>query len=222
LKKLKAVCHEYRHGLLFLYALVYFPWFGFVEQHVTRHFHIVHMVLDNYIPFVEYFVIPYLLWFAYVSIPLVYFFLYNKEDFKKMCMFLFTGMTIFLIISTVYPNGSYIRPIVFPRDNIFTDLVKMVYASDTPTNLFPSIHVYNSVGTHLALKHSDAFRNRKLLLHGSRILSILIILSTLFIKQHSVFDVLTGLGLSVFMYLLVYAPDFSEVKRTITVKVRPQ
>jgi len=220
LQKIRRLCHDYRHGLLFLYALIYFPWFGFVEQHVTRHFHIVHMVLDDYIPFVEYFVVPYLLWFAYVSVPLVYFFLHDKEDFKKMCMFLFTGMTVFLIISTVYPNGSYIRPIVFPRENIFTDLVKMVYASDTPTNLFPSIHVYNSVGTHLALSHSKAFSEKKILLHGSRILSILIILSTLFIKQHSVFDVLTGLGMAFFMWLLVYAPSFGEVRSTGGIKVR--
>lgn len=220
MQKLRRLCYEYRHGLLFLYAFIYFPWFGFVEHHVTRHFHIVHMVLDNYIPFVEYFVVPYLLWFAYVSVPLVYFFLHDKEDFKNMCMFLFTGMTIFLIISTVYPNGSYIRPIVFPRDNVFTDLVKMIYASDTPTNLFPSIHVYNSVGTHLALKYSKAFSKNRFLLHASRVLCILIILSTMFIKQHSLFDVLTGLILSFFMWLLVYAPAFEEAEDTGKLKVR--
>ena len=122
-------------------------------------------------------------------------------------MFLFTGMTIFLIISTVYPNGAYLRPIVFPRDNVFTDLVKMIYSSDTPTNLFPSIHVYNSIGTHLALSNSKHFKERKRFLLASQVTCILIILSTMFIKQHSLFDVLTGIGLSFFMWLLVYAPD---------------
>ncbi|MGN0312622.1 MAG: phosphatase PAP2 family protein [Lachnospiraceae bacterium] len=212
--KVKNVCSQYRHAVWFLYILIYMPWFAFVEQHVTSRFHIVHMVLDDYIPFVEYFVVPYLLWFAYVSITVVYFFFHNKEDFRKCCMFLFTGMTIFLIISTVYPNGTYLRPIVFPRDNVFTDLVKFVYAMDTPTNLFPSIHVYNSIGIHLALKNSKDFKHRKGFLRASSVLCILIILSTMFIKQHSLFDVLTGMGLSFFMWLLVYAPESVHQRST--------
>lgn len=206
-KKIKQLYKDYRHGLLFLYALIYMPWFAFVESHVTRRFHIVHMVIDDYIPFIEYFVVPYLLWFAYVSITIVYFFLHDKEDFRRMCMFLFSGMTIFLIISTIYPNGAYLRPIVFPRDNIFTDMVRFIYSTDTPTNLFPSIHVYNSLGTHFALANSKDFKNRKGLLLGSQILCILIILSTMFIKQHSVFDVVTGIIMGFAMWLLVYAPD---------------
>ncbi|MCR4956437.1 MAG: phosphatase PAP2 family protein [Lachnospiraceae bacterium] len=218
-EKFKSLCKQYSHGILFLYAFIYMPWFALVENHVTRHFHIVHMVLDDYIPFVEYFVVPYLFWFIYVSATLVFFFFYSKEDFKKACLFLFTGMTIFLIISTVYPNGAHIRPIVFPRDNIFTDLVKMVYASDTATNLFPSIHVYNSIGIHLALKNSDAFKNRKKFLLASQITCILIILSTMFIKQHSVFDVLTGMGLAFFMWLLVYAPVGVLEKGSTTVSL---
>ncbi len=211
--KLKKLCQEYRHGLILLYGLIYLPWFSFVEHYVTRRFHIVHMVMDDYIPFIEYFVIPYLLWFVYVSVTLVFFFLQSKDDFKRMCLFMFTGMTIFLIISTIYPNGTYLRPIVFPRDNVFTDLVKMIYAADTPTNLFPSIHVYNSIGTHLALKNSTIFKKKKGFLLASQVLCILIILSTMFIKQHSLFDVLTGIGLAFFMWLLVYAPDALPTRR---------
>lgn len=212
--KAKRLCEKYNHAVWFLYVPLYLIWFAFIEQHVTSRFHIVHMILDDYIPFVEYFVVPYLLWFVYVCVTVLYFFFHNKEDFKKCCTFLFTGMTIFLIISTVYPNGTYLRPIVFPRDNVFTDLVKLVYAMDTPTNLFPSIHVYNSIGIHLALKNSEAFKNRKGFLRASSVLCILIILSTMFLKQHSVFDVLTGMGLSFFMWLLVYAPESVRQRKT--------
>lgn len=218
--KLNTFWRNHRHALLFLYALIYMPWFAFLESHVTRRFHIVHMVMDDYIPFVEYFIVPYLFWFVYVSAAFVFFFFYDKEDFKKMCLFLFTGMTIFLIISTIYPNGTYIRPIVFPRDNVFTDLVKMVYAADTPTNLFPSIHVYNSIGTHLAIKNSNAFKDKRYVVFSSQIVSILIILSTMFVKQHSLFDVLTGIGLGFFMWLLVYAPDHVTVPHTSHASLR--
>lgn len=38
-------------------------------------------------------------------------------------------------------------------------------------------------------------------------LCVSIILSTMFLKQHSLFDVLTGLGLASAMYVLVYRQD---------------
>ncbi len=165
------------------------------------------MSIDDAIPFVEYFIIPYLLWFAYIAITVMYFFLKNKNEFYRLCAFLFVGMTVFLIISTVYPNGHYLRPTVFERENIFTDLVRLLYRADTPTNLFPSIHVYNSIGVNIAIWHSEEFKKSKSIRYGSAVLMVSIILSTMFLKQHSVFDVITGIVFSVFMYTFVYAKD---------------
>ncbi len=217
-EKLSLLWRDYGHGIIFLYALIYLPWFAFLENHVTRHFHVVHMVLDDYIPFVEYFVIPYLFWFVYISATGLYLFLTNKEDFKRYGLFICVGMTIFLIISTVYPNGAYLRPIVFPRDNFCTDLVKLLYSQDTATNLFPSLHVYNAIGAHLALRYNSFFRGKKPFIHASSVCCILIVLSTMFIKQHSVFDVLMGIFMALGMWLIVYAP-FSELqKKTVNNK----
>ena len=95
-------------------------WFIWLEKNTTGHCRIIHMAADDYIPFCEVFVIPYLLWFVYVSAVVIYFFFKNKEDYYRTCIFLFTGMTIFLIISTLWPNGQHLRPTVMPRDNIFT------------------------------------------------------------------------------------------------------
>ena len=131
---------------------------------------------------------------------------------------LFSGMTIFLIVSTIYPNGHYLRPVYFDHNNIFIQMVKMLYAADTPTNLFPSIHVYNSIAVNIAVWHSSNFKEKKWVRFGSSILMVLIILSTMFLKQHSVFDVVTGIVLSVFMYSLVYTTDWSFL--TITKPVR--
>ncbi len=209
----KELCIRYKHGLCFLYALIYFPWFSIIEKHVTWHFHIVHMALDDMIPFNEFFIIPYLFWFPYVAIPLVYFFLTDKETFLKSCKFLFTGMTLFLIISTIYPNGAYLRPIVFKRDNIFTELVKILYKMDTPTNLFPSIHVYNALGTHLSICYSNKFMGSRAFKTGSLIIAILIVLSTMFIKQHSVFDVITAVVMVCIFWIMFYVKDFSLIRR---------
>ena len=200
-----------KHGLLLLYLLIYFPWFGYLEKTVTTHFHVIHVALDDYIPFCEYFIIPYLSWFAYVAFGVLYFYFKNKDEYFKLCTTLFTGMTVFLTISTLYPNGHYLRPTYFDHNNICIQLVKWLYATDTPTNLFPSIHVYNSICVNAAIWHSEEFKKHKAIRYGSAVLMVLIILSTMFLKQHSVFDVVTGTVLAVFMYSLVYNTNLSFV-----------
>ncbi|MDY5882809.1 MAG: phosphatase PAP2 family protein [Roseburia sp.] len=209
-KKVNEFIAKYKHGLLLLYFLIYLPWFGYLEENVTIHFHVIHVALDDKIPFCEYSIIPYMLWFAYVAWGVAYFFFKNKSEYYKLCAFLFTGMTIFLVISTVYPNGHYLRPTTFERDNIFVQAVQWLYSTDTPTNLFPSIHVYNSLGINMAVWHSENFKKNKPVRYGSAILCISIILSTMFLKQHSVFDVVTGIVLAAFMFSLVYARSWAN------------
>lgn len=202
---LYAFIEKNKYALLLLYFLIYLPWFGHLEKTVTTHFHVIHVALDDYIPFCEFFVIPYFLWFGYVAWGIGYFYLKNKEEYVKLCTVLFTGMTVFLIVSTVYPNGHYLRPTSFERDNIFVHMVQWLYTTDTSTNLFPSIHVYNSIAVNMAVWHSELLRNKRGIRIGSAVLMVSIILSTMFLKQHSVFDVVTGIALAVFMYTLVYS-----------------
>ena len=78
---------------------------------------------------------------------------------------------------------------------------------DTPTNLWPSIHVYNSLGAHFAIIRSKCFEKKKGIRIGSLILASSIIMATMFIKQHSVFDVITAFVMAAVMYTLVYRYD---------------
>lgn len=200
--------NKYRHALpLLLYGIVYLNWFAYLEKTVTSHYRLIHYRPDDLIPFCEVFVIPYLLWFAYVAVVVVYFFFKDKDDYFRACTFLFTGMTVFLIVSTLWPNGHDLRPAAMPRDNIFTQLVAMLYRTDTPTNLWPSIHVYNSLGCHLAVMKSARLEKKKGIRIGSLLLCVSIILSTMFIKQHSVFDVATAFIMAAVMYGIVYGSD---------------
>ena len=59
--------HTYSHAWVLLYAFIYFPWFTYLERHVTDNYFVIHSIFDDYIPFCEYFIIPYLLWFAYMQ-----------------------------------------------------------------------------------------------------------------------------------------------------------
>lgn len=210
----KTLFAKYRHLLLLLYLPIYLIWFSYVESTVTTRFHVIHVALDDYIPFCEYFIIPYLLWFAYVAFGVIYMAFNNRTDYYKLCAFLFTGMTVFLIISTLYPNGHFLRPAYFDHHNLCTRLCEMLYATDTPTNLFPSIHVYNSIGVHLAISHNEKLKKNKTFQFLSFVLMVSIILATMFLKQHSVFDVCTAFLLAYVMYLLVYRRVFSVSSET--------
>lgn len=207
-KKIKYLYWKYKHGIpAILYTIIYMTWFTYLEKSVTSGYRVIHVSLDDHIPFCEYFVIPYFLWFFYVVVVLLYCFFHSREDFKRNFIFLSIGMTIFLIISTLWPNGHHLRPSSMPRENIFTLMVSKLYMTDTATNLWPSIHVYNSLGTHFAVMHSKKLSSNKFILYGSGILATSIIMSTMLIKQHSVFDVTTAFFLSAVMYILVYKSD---------------
>lgn len=207
-QKLTKMYQNYKHALpLILYGIIYMQWFTYLERNVTSHYRLIHLKPDDLIPFCEVFVIPYLLWFAYVAVTVLYFFFKDKDDYFRICTFLFTGMTVFLIISTLWPNGHNLRPTVMPRDNVFTNLVAMLYKTDTPTNLWPSIHVYNSLGCHFAVMKSARLEKHKGIRIGSLLLCVSIILSTVFIKQHSVFDVTTAFIMAAVMYGIVYHSD---------------
>lgn len=76
---------KYKHLWILLYFFVYMAWFNYVEKTVTTHFHVIHVPIDDYIPFCEYFVIPYLLWFPFVGWGIAYMALHNKTDYYKLC-----------------------------------------------------------------------------------------------------------------------------------------
>ncbi len=185
------------------------PWFMWLEKSITT-YHVVHMRLDDMIPFCEYFIIPYLLWFLYVPVVLMYEFFTSKKGFYKASAFLFIGMTICLLICTIWPNGQELRRNI-SDDNIFCHIVQRLYKNDTNTNVFPSIHVFNSIGILIAVFQSERLRKRKVVKIASFVLTVFIILSTVFLKQHSVIDVAGGILLAAVMYILVYVIDYSKI-----------
>ena len=133
---------KYKHGLIILaYAIVYMIFFNYLEHRPIRGFHVIDTVFDDHIPFCEYFIVPYLLWFPYQIITVLYFIFRNKnkKEYYQLISNMMMGMTIFLIVSYVYPNVLHLRPAEFPRENVFTDMVKWLYRTDTPTNVLPSI-----------------------------------------------------------------------------------
>lgn len=209
---MKALFQKYGHFLFALYVFIYLPWFFYLENAITD-YHIIHCKLDDIIPFNEYFIIPYMMWFFYIVIGFLFlFFTETKGNFIRFGICLTGGMTIAMIICSIYPNGLNLRPEVIAGDNVFQKIVLGLYKTDTSTNVFPSVHVLNSLVVHVALRRNDVIKKYPLLRILSGILCIAIILSTVFLKQHSVLDVIGAIILYTALYLVIYIPDWKCFK----------
>lgn len=213
---MKQFLKKYNHAI----AILYFPFYVFcfigLERKNTDDYYVVESVLDSYIPFCEWFVIPYFLWFAYIATTFIYFFFADKQDFVRLCIFLFTGMTVCLLIYYLWPNGQNLRPnlATLGRENIFTRILAGLYSTDTHTNVCPSIHTFNSVGACTVIFKSNRLKDKTGIRIAALVLTVSICLSTVFLKQHSVLDVFWALVLAVPMYLLAYLPKLAHVPHT--------
>ena len=211
---------KYRHTLVVpVYGMLYLLAFQYVEQRTVRP-HIIHMKVDDYIPFCEYFIIPYYLWFLFIAATVFYFAFINKnkKEYWQLVLSLGIGMTLFIIISLIFPNGQELRPSL-SGDSIFIEMVRYLYKIDTPTNIFPSIHVFNTVACCIAVFRHRGFRFKRLVPIAAGILGTLIVLSTIFLKQHTLLDVVGAVVLNVSCYQLLYEPKAVQEKQPARVRV---
>jgi len=214
----KTLLKKYSHIWAASYLLIYLPWFFYLEKTVVGNYTIMHVRLDDFIPFCEYFIIPYLLWFLYIAVFYLYFFFTDKQSYYKLCIFLFTGMTISMLICTFFPNGTDLRISVDSSKNVCSRLVAMIHAADTSTNVFPSVHAYNALGVHFSIIKSQALREKVWLRRCSFLLMITICLSTVVLKQHSVIDVAGAVILAYVMYPFVYGTDYVANRKQVQEK----
>lgn len=204
---------KYKYTPWLLYFPLYLLIFTYLERINVHKLHLITSWVDYYIPFCEWFIIPYLLWFTYIAATVAYLFFYNQLEFHRFMCFLCIGMSVFLIISAIYPTAQNLRPTLSMQGSILTDMVRCLYQIDTPTNVFPSIHVFNSIGAYIAVCRVTIPQKHAPLRFGCLSLSILIILSTMFLKQHSLIDVVGGTGLALFCYYLIYCREATESKK---------
>ncbi len=145
--------------------------------------------IDDLIPFAEVFLIPYLFWFVFLIGIHAYTMLFDVEAFKRLMVFIMVSYSITLLIYVLYPNSQNLRPVEFERDNAFTRFMAGYYQFDTNTNVCPSLHVIGSVAT-----VAGAWKSRHFSSTGWRIAfsvtAFLISISTVFMKQHSILDVI--------------------------------
>lgn len=187
------------------YFFLYLPWFFLLEARPLRDCTIIHLPIDDLIPFCEYFIIPYLLWFLYMALSIAYFlFTLPRRDFYRFTGVLFGGMTVCLVLYTFFYTGLDLRPDIDPDKNRFTWLVSRLWEADTSTNVCPSIHTFATLACQAAFTRHGFYRKHPALYRCSALLAVSIVLSTLFLKQHSVLDAACAVLLLHGMHRLIY------------------
>ena len=172
--------------------------------------HIIHSALDDAIPFLEGFAIPYCFWYLLIVISLGWFLLYDVDGFKKLQVFIMITQAVAMLIYILWPSMQDLRPTVFPRDNFLTRVMAFIYGFDTPTGVCPSLHVAYSIGmASVWCKCRKANPWWKAFVVAA---AVVISLATAFVKQHSILDVFAALPLGLLAEILTFHVIFPGKK----------
>lgn len=205
---------QFEHLKFLLGWLGYFALYFLTENLIPyKKCYPVHCALDDVIPFCEYFVIPYVGWYLLIVGSLIYFALYNPDSFKNMMKFIIVTQIVAMAIYIIFPNRQDLRPTEFVRDNIFTDIVGLLYSFDTSTNVCPSLHVAYSIGIASTwLKEKSASKWCKTFIV---IFCFLVCISVAFVKQHSVVDIFAAIPVCMLAEYIAFGKSYWKNRRTV-------
>ena len=173
-------------------------------------YHPVYCPVDDFIPFLEGFILPYILW--YICIVGVHLWLFFRDDpvFVQYSRYLIVSMGISTAIYFLYPTCQNLRPETFPRDNLLTDGVRILYQLDTSTNVCPSEHVIGSIGFFLGIWYATGSGTKRRVVWATA--AVLTAAATVFLKQHSVVDVIAAIPVCIAAWAVSFAGKGSRGK----------
>lgn len=208
---------ELKYALWFpAYLLAY----ALAEHLVTTRYWATELPLDACIPFCEYALLPYSLWYPLLIGLGLYLMFRDSASYRRYMCYL--ALTFFLSVAIwlLFPNGQDLRP-QLDGTGFLSQVIVQLYRIDTNTNVFPSVHVVGAVGAAIATWNCPRLRCRPVVRWGIIALAAAICLSTLFLKQHTVLDVAGGLVLSALVAVPLYRRiPASEPKGTPSLRRR--
>lgn len=171
----------------------------FLLNHAGDRVYNLATALDQLIPFVKYFVLPYMAWYPFVIITLLWLMKLQPRLYATTLISCLLGLIICYIFF-IFAQTTTPRPSISDQD-IFSQMVLLVYRADKPYNSFPSIHVLICFVLYQACTKLNT--QAPIFIIYVRVSAMLIIISTLFIKQHTILDVAGGLILGTLLFWLV-------------------
>ena len=198
---------QYSHLKLLWGWVGYFLLFFLTERYIPpERCHVMWCTLDDKIPFCEGFAIFYVGWYGLVAGSLVYFLLYDIPAFCNLQTYLIITQILGMSACILYPSRQDLRPETFPRENILTAVMGFIYRIDTNTGVFPSMHVAYSVAV------ASVWLRRKTSPLWVRLALTTfcfgVCLSVVFVKQHSVLDILGAIPVCLAAEWFVYGKGF--------------
>ena len=171
--------------------------------------------LDDKIPFWGWMVYAYNMFYPFLIIS---FYLIYKADEKAYFKAFLASIIGVLICDTIYlfmPTIMY-RPVT-PNYDPLTNLVLKItfFFDEPPLNCFPSLHCLFSFQEIFSVIRSKSSTKRKIWIS---ICSTIIILSTLFIKQHYIYDVISAFLICIIansLESLFHIYDFFKKKKIL-------
>ena len=132
----------------------------------------------------------------------LYTLLYDIGSFQRMMKYILLTYTIAIVTYLIWPTCQELRPVSFERDNFLTRFIAGFYQFDINTNVCPSIHVIGS----LAVMEAGLWSKKlsKPWKVGFVIAAFLICISTVFMKQHSVMDILAAVPVCLLGHLCFF------------------
>ena len=200
---------RFSHLFLLLGWVGYFLLYTLTENLIpAENCHVIHCALDDVIPFCEWFLLFYASWYVLIVLSLLYFLHWDVPSFRKLQIFIMITQAVAMLIYILWPSRQDLRPETFPRQNFLTWGMGIVYGFDTNTGVCPSLHVAYSIGiASVWLREKEV---RPLWRGLITALCVLISISTAFVKQHSVLDILAALPLGLLAEILVYGRWWKE------------
>lgn len=179
--------------------------FALQERFGSGDYWVSYIPLDDKIPFCEYFVLPYIMWYPFMFGTGLFLLLKDHEGFKRYMSFIGIAFGLTLLFCAIFPNGQELRPEAFQRSNLFTWVLGNLYMIDDNQNVLPSMHVLGSCAAAAGWCMSPRVKSRWVKI-GSVALAALISVSTVFVKQHSALDVFAALPIAAVLFVAIYKP----------------
>lgn len=174
--------------LLACSGLLMIPLVGLIYIHLNQDSGTVYSLmtdLDRQIPFIQGFVVPYLFWYVFLAVGFLYLAYQDRSNYFQTLVEFIIGLLLCYSVYAIYQT-TVPRPDIEGSDWLLRT-VQWVYRSDEPFNCFPSTHVLTAYLMMRAYLRSVPIALRyKIIAAG---MSILIIVSTLFVKQHVLLDI---------------------------------
>jgi len=204
--KVKKYFAERKYVLLLFFWAIHVIWYFVLNSSLTDETcHLIHIPLDDKIPYVKYFVIPYVMWYGYIAFAHIWTFFHSKRDFIVMCCLIFLSNLVSILIFTIYPTMHDMRPAedVIGSD-FFGSIVRWLYGTENPYCIMPSEHCMLAIVITVGLIFSDGLKGNLFVKIACPIYTVLVMLSTVFIKQHSIVDVFAAAALCLPICLVTY------------------